>query len=551
VSRPRFAGAPPVFLPLLASYPVLYLATANPGQASWATVGGAMLAAILIAMVVYALLRAVARSATSAGVATVLLVVMFFSYGQVVSWIDTLMVALRLGDHQTPNILDSAPGARRAIALVWAALGLLGAWLIARAAWADKAELRKAMTFAALLLLAFAAVSTLRQPDTSRVQAENVAARGPAGQASGATDPDVYFIVLDGYARQDVLAKYYRFDNSPFLDGLRKRGFGIAERSSSNYNWTFLSLASTLNLGYLQDLFPGSFQPASTDRAVLYEGIRNSLTSRFLRERGYRIVHFQSTWGATAVNPYADREMRCEFSMYGNEFVRTLVEASWLGAFHSKAGTDLAGCHLANFKALGAMGQESGPKFVFAHFILPHHPYLFDRDGNVLRNAVISNQFEFQKRLWEDRASYVSQLEFTNKKVLEAVDGILAGSSTPPIIVIESDHGPGLAAGISSGEHYALRFANLGAYHLPGAPDGLIPQDGTAVNQFRRILSHYFDAKLEPLPDRHFVSSYGKPYAFREMPHDFLVDLWTRMNARPQAADVPNPGAPGVEQTDE
>ena len=97
----------------------------------------------------------------------------------------------------------------------------------------------------------------------------------------------------------------------------------------------------------------------------------------------------------------------------------------------------------------------------------------------------------------------------------------------------------------------ALRFANLGAYYVPGAPPDLMPADGTAVNQFRRILSHYFAAGLAPLPDRHFVSSYGHPYAFREMPHGLLVKLWTRMDGQPQADAAPITNDPGVESTDE
>lgn len=543
--------APPAFVPLIAAYPVIYLATANPGQAKWTTVAAVTIAAVLAAMVAYGLIRFVARSAINAGVATLLLVVLFFSYGQFVNWLDAFMVSLRLGDEQTPNILDSAPSARLAIALAWGGLALIGAWLLARAPWAGKPEFGKAMTFAAVLLMAGSLVTNVVQ--RARVDKNDALAvnAGPAVAQDKSTNPDVYFIVLDGYARQDVLAKYYGYDNSPFLDALKSKGFRIAERSSSNYNWTFLSLSSTLNMGYVQQMFPGQLAGNSSDRSVLYESIRNSLTSRFLKNRGYRIVHFQSTWGATAVNPYADREVRCEFSMYGNEFVRSLVEATWLGAFHSKAGTDLASCHLANFAALGAIGAAPGPKFVFAHFVLPHHPYLFDRDGNILRNAVISNQFEFQKRLWEDRDSYRSQLEFANKKVLEAIDGILATSKTPPIVVIESDHGPGLAGGLSEGDHLALRFANLGAYYLPGAPEGLMPAYGTAVNQFRRILSHYFGAGLAPLPDRHFVSSYGHPYAFREMPHGLLVKLWTRMDGQRQAVATPITNDPEVESTDE
>jgi hypothetical protein len=341
------------------------------------------------------------------------------------------------------------------MAVVWGLIAILTSAMIARSHWASKAELGRAVTFGSIVLLGTTLFVAFSHSVDSNRGRPTAAAGEVAIKAASAVDPDVYFVVLDGYARQDVLAKYYGYDNTPFLDALRARGFQVAQDSSTNYNWTFLSLASTLNLGYLQEIFGSGIEPNSTDRSLLYEAIRNSRTARFLRDRGYRIVHLQSTWGATARNSHADEEVRCEFSMYTHEFVRAVVEATWLGAFHSKAGVDLARCHLANFQALGSMASRPGPKFVFAHFVLPHHPYLFDREGNVLRNAVISNQFEFQKKLWEDRESYRSQLEFVNREVLRALGGILDESREPPIIVLVSDHGPGLIAGLSQQDQLA------------------------------------------------------------------------------------------------
>src|SRR6188472_659615 len=56
-------------------------------------------------------------------------------------------------------------------------------------------------------------------------------------------NPDIYYIIVDGYARADVLQKYYDFDNSEFLAALGKRGFALNDHSRANYYWTFLSLA--------------------------------------------------------------------------------------------------------------------------------------------------------------------------------------------------------------------------------------------------------------------------------------------------------------------
>ncbi len=66
--------------------------------------------------------------------------------------------------------------------------------------------------------------------------------------------PDIYFIVLDAYARDDVLKEMYGFDNTEFLAYLRNKGFYIAERSAANYCQTGLSIGSCFNLCYLDKL---------------------------------------------------------------------------------------------------------------------------------------------------------------------------------------------------------------------------------------------------------------------------------------------------------
>ncbi len=544
---------PPAFLPLLAAYPVLFIAGSNPGQAQVTTVLAVVSAAVASALLGWLALRAVAATAQSAAVAAVVLLAMFFGYGYFANWLDAFVGSLLLGDFETPNLLDLVPQSRFYVAIAWGAVALLSAVLVARSRWAQKPELPKALGAAATVLV----VITAYQVASAQFRATKPRAALPdRGDAASGVDRakerhDIYFIVLDGYARQDVLQKYYGFDNGEFLGQLQSRGLQVSTQGSSNYAWTFLSLVSTLNMRYVADLFQGRLGPESLDRSIVYDAIRDNDVARFLRNKGYEIVHLRSTWGATSVNPYADREIRCESSVYNNEFVRAVAESSWLGAFHTKAGVDLAHCNLANFSALQSIPPGARPKFVFAHFVLPHHPYLFDKDGRILRNAVVSNQFEFQKQLWEDRDSYRDQLQFVNGKIIETVDALLAQPGPRPIIVIESDHGPGLAKGLNEVGHYAIRFANFGAYYLPGAPAGLMPSTGSAVNQFRRILSHYFDADLPPLPDRHFASPNSAPYAFREMPHDFLVKSWTRMNAERQADESLNAAAPQVESTDD
>ena len=65
---------------------------------------------------------------------------------------------------------------------------------------------------------------------------------------------DIYYIVLDGFGRPDILQSHYGLDVTNFVAFLTARGFTVPPLAQSNYSQTFLSLASTLNLTYLDRL---------------------------------------------------------------------------------------------------------------------------------------------------------------------------------------------------------------------------------------------------------------------------------------------------------
>ncbi len=275
-------------------------------------------------------------------------------------------------------------------------------------------------------------------------------------------------------------------------------------------------------MDYVQPLLGERISPAVETHAPVYDAVRNNAVARFLKARGYRVVHFQSTWGATLRNPYADEEVPCQRGVFADEFHRALAEASWLKILQSRISTNLAECYRTAFGELARTGRRAGPKFVFAHFIVPHHPYLFDRSGRVLVDATLSNQFDFQKMLWEQKAKYVDQLVYVNEQVTRVIERIQAESAQPPVIIIYSDHGPNLENGMSQQERISVRLANFAAYLLPNAPKGLVPSDGSLVNQFRYILNYYFDGQMEILPDRYYFSELAHPYEFQEVARSSL-----------------------------
>jgi hypothetical protein len=511
---------------VVAIYPLWFLFLSNSGQASLGTVLDATTVALAATLVLAMLAGKLTASIHIGALVVTVFIVCFYAYGPLHDF------AVRLAVHRPHSQFLRAIGQifENHVALSSLLLGLLAflIWLIVVRADRNSTRVTGACNVAAATLGAILLTRVLLGAmDSLGDGVKHDRAVTGAGNKTSVLgyNPDIYYIILDGYARADVLRDYYDFDNGPFIAGLKQRGFTVNDRSSANYNHTFLSLASSLNFDYLQDIATETLddpemQVKRQGFAKIAELLQDNRAAHFLRARGYRFVHLQSSSPETVRNPYADEQVSCAGRVFDDEYFRAVAEISWLKALapESMVTDDLAECHKLRLQALGNQASRPGPKFVFAHFMPPHHPYLFDKDGNVLRKATISNQFDYQARLWEDKSGYLGQLQYLNTSVTEVVDRILAQSKQPPIIIVQSDHGPNLRDGLSIEQMHFLRLANFAAYFLPGAPPGTLPADCAPVNQFRYLFNHYFAAELPVLPFRSFFSEFKTPLQMTELP---------------------------------
>ncbi len=508
---------------VVAIYPLWYVYLRNLGQAQLSSV----LAATLVMLVVTALLSfsigKLARSRILGALVTCILLGAFYSYGALHDGLVRFSRRASLPSTLKPVVDGLTDHLLLSLVLALAVAAVLV--LVIRRVSRQSTRLTSACNFAAMVLGALLLVRVV----TGAWQYEQVTSairRAPDIPGKSVSvlgyNPDIYYIVLDGYARADVLDKYYGFDDTEFIDALRERRFTVSDASRTNYYWTFISLASSLNFAYLQDFAaPIIDDPRMSSGRVAFGAvstlIQGNRAADFLRKRGYRFVHLNSSSPETVRNPFADEQVGCKGRMFDDEYFRAVAEVSWLQALGSLAASDLAECHQERLRALGDQARRPGPKFVFAHFLPPHHPYLFDRHGNVLKRVTLSNQFDFQARLWENKQAYIGQLRYVNATMLQVIDRILAESERPPVIILASDHGPNLREGLSPSEAVNLRLANFAAYLLPGELPAAIPADAGPVNQFRYIFNLYFDAGLPILPDRSFYSEFRSPLKFREV----------------------------------
>jgi hypothetical protein len=154
------------------------------------------------------------------------------------------------------------------------------------------------------------------------------------------------------------------------------------------------------------------------------------------------------------------------------------------------------------------------PTFVFAHITVPHFPFIFDKEGNPIepsKGMGGREDYEYDEYI----AGYTEQLAFASDKVISVIDAILSQSPEPPIIIVQSDHGPAaqLAPGWSVSEsNVTERLSILNAYYFPDQDYASLYDEITPVNTFRVIFNQYFGGDYDLLDDQAYFSSWDRPY---------------------------------------
>lgn len=505
---------------LLAIYALTTLYANNIGLLSITTILRPVALVLVAILFLLWVVRRLLGDDVRAGLLATALVLLFFSYGHIYE-------ALPRG--------EGGIGRHRYLLPVWAGLFTLAAVMVIRKGHTLRGLARYITVVAAVLVaisLGNVAVSFARSNAHSPLPVNVPAA--PLDDQQGADDgetlPDIYYIVLDTYAREDTLLDYLEYDNHEFIDTLTAKGFYVASESRSNYSLTELSLASSLNMSYLDQLRDEIGQGTSS-RAAANIMLRNSEVVRRLRASGYTIINVSSGWGSTNYYPSADINFGYPF-LGLNEFEWLVLKTTLLNPLDSEItkGLDLNyGTREGRLQAFGTLETIPGmeePTFVIAHMLLPHHPYVFDREGNKV-DFDECDAFD-----WCFPSAYVDQLVYLNSRIEPLIEVILASSEVPPVIILQGDHGTrslggwdhaheSLAAGTpDQATEATLResMSILNAYYLPADERSQLYASITPVNTFRLILDTYLGTDLGKLEDKSYFSTYEAVYEFLEVP---------------------------------
>ena len=484
---------------IFAVYPILFLWSQNVGEAGPADVGDVLAATFLAGTAVTGLAWLAFQDRARGALFVAPVILGFLIYGHVANF------GLAQQAHHAAWLSITV------VALI-AALKLPDRWI-------DRIDRGLRVVAVALVAIALAAIlpTEIEEATTPRIV---VAAGRTLPGETAAPKRDVYWLVYDRYGSDRSFEVGYGVENdlTPWLE---EQGFDVLKASHANYVGTSLSLATTVNMTPLDELTrsvpqsSGSYQP-------VYRALQDSLVVRQFQALGYRYLHLGSWWNPTRTDSAADRNYNADGV---SDFTSAVVEESLVpilaeAFLPEELPPTESAKHLKHntwaLNVLDRLPRESGPKFVFAHVLLPHPPYVFDRDGRYVPPAEAATIREVD--------AWHRQLDYTNSRLREFISGLLAKpESEQPIIILQADEGPwperyginkyGFDWAAASDREVEMKFGIMNAWYVPGGTDALgLREDQTAINTFPVLFDRYYGLDYPMLPDRVFASSWGRPY---------------------------------------
>jgi len=306
--------------------------------------------------------------------------------------------------------------------------------------------------------------------------------------------PNIYLILMDGYAGNASLKDYFHYDNSALTNDLRTKGFYVADSFHSNYNITAGSMNSFLNMQYL-DL--NAFAPfnqysfylksiKATQKGILL----NAFQHWGYKINNYSIFDFEHIGKGQEVSAWQKAEELIEAPMFHNKIKHDLGWLLYTGKYKSDniyrkevLKQFYLNQDLIEKTMLISQQKSSSPQFTYTHLLLPHEPYFADSTGHLYQ--------EEESLKLNNEEKYLSYLKYANTKIIALADTIRRHDSQALIIFL-SDHGY---------SHYPpeakeLVFNNFFALSQPRLDTLAIRNVQSNLNIFPALMNQFFGQHL-------------------------------------------------------
>jgi len=481
---------------LFALFPVVSLLSVHVGEVAFREAAWPVGILAGLSLALWLLLWPILRDPQKRALVLSVFWAFFFAYGPTIN-----ALRRRLGQHDAFGgvsiLLPVALAVLTAIVLIWALRRLRR----------DLTTVTRVLNRVAAATLLVAALVLASHWISYERSAPAHAPRSPQLASASLPDkpPNIFFIILDAYARADILQELYHYDNADFLDYLRTKGFYVADKSYSNYLFTYLSVSATLNLDYLNVLAQRDDATTTFGDRVLRQ-LRSSRAAAFLRDIGYTFVTFSSGYAYTV---YIDADVLKRPDVVLTEYQNALINMTPVRTLLNRLENPWQylvrrNLTLYTLDQLPRLKEYGSPLFVFAHIVAPHPPFVLGEHGEAVypkRPYLFTDGAAFLESGISPEEyidGYRKQLSYVNTRMKQVIDAILAESPNS-VIIIQADHGSKLKFTDNVSTTYMKEaFGILNACYLPNRDASKILYPTVSpVNTFRLVFNTYFEPALE------------------------------------------------------
>jgi hypothetical protein len=464
---------------MVVAYPILFLYGQNAWILNLQNLILPLAASLLVIFLVYTLFALFQRRPAAASLSTVAFVLFYFTYGLLYSRLvklDKFSVT-----HYTllPAIIVLAGYAGYLITLIKPVMA---------------ASIQKILLIVSAVLFGLNAIIIIpievqkALPKQELIPVTNVSA------STGDKYPDIYYIIFDEYVRFDAMKEYWHNNYVDTFDAfLKQNHFFVARDSLSPTINTTTEMSSRLNFHQYNE---------HDNNDMMLNLIKNNKVMQIVNAHGYTTVSINMFYDVKA-----DYNFNTDPNQVGglapDEFKQTFLNDTMLDAFTDYfEGADRATIRQRDI-ILNAIHQTENlqnvpsPRFVYTHLLLPHIPFIFDANCNLLPPQAA-----------EDWHYYEGQYVCATKQAMQLISNLLANADpdNPPVIIVQSDEGARNLMTrtkdhiVVNGylEDYPGKYNQyiLNALYLPGFDTSQLPDNLPPIETFQIVLNHYLNADV-------------------------------------------------------
>ena len=473
-------------LPLLvAAYPVIFLFGRNASALQPDSLNLPLGATLLATVIAYLVFLLVQRRPVTASLSAVTFALAFYGYGYLYHYL------LKLDRFPVYHFM--------LLPLVLVLVGYAGYGLSRLKPGVTRA-LQNVLLVVAAALVAYNVIVTV-PAEVKAVQAssgdtkEAITPAPVAAQVSTPRHPDIYYIVFDEYAGFDAIRQYWHMTYvDDFQAFLESNHFFVANGSRSHTVSTINEVSSRLNL---------HAYPDGTSSDILVPALDDNQVMQVVKSYGYTTVSINMAFPGIQADVNVPFKTNSVSGMASSEFRQTFMDGTMLSALSSQLNNNnLTAAKqrdmiLYALKSTVDQQDTPSPKFVYTHILLPHMPFIFDKDGNLLPPQAA-----------DDWHYYQGQHQYATQLAQQLITELLAQAdpANPPVIILQSDHGARNLQRrtkdniIMNGylEDYPGKFNQyiLNALYLPGYDYTQLSDNMDPLDTFVLVLNHYLNANV-------------------------------------------------------